>query len=308
MGLFSIITLLAVYLAIFLIGMTVMRSGLLQLSEKRTKGYLTKFTDMPWKGLLIGILITGLLQSSSAVMVITVGLVAAGYLTFYQSIGIMLGSNIGSTFITELITIDISQLIFPMLIIGFLFLFSKKKLPFSFGSSIFGLGCLFVAMNGFESLAIPLAGFPSVQDMLAMTNDHHLFGVGIGTLLTAIIQSSSATTGISMSFLNNDLLSLPAGIAIMLGANIGTCVTAFLASIGSIREAKLTAYAHIWLNVIGVAVFFPWIPWLSGLVSMLASSADVQLAHSSLIFNVISSALALPFVRPFARFVERLHG
>lgn len=299
---------MAIYLAIFLIGMTVMRSGLFQLSEDRTKGILTKFTNSPWKGLMIGIVITGVLQSSSAVMVITVGLVAAGYLSFYQSIGIMLGSNIGSTFITELITIDISHFILPMLVIGFLFLFSKKKLPFSFGSALFGLGCLFIAMDGFESLAMPLAAFPEVQEWLTRTNSHHLFGVGIGTVLTGIIQSSSATTGISMSFLNHDLLTLPAAIAIMLGANIGTCVTAFLASIGSIREAKLTAYAHIWLNVLGVALFYPFIPFLSGFVELLSSSADVQLAHSSLLFNILCSLLALPFVRPFARFVERVHG
>ncbi|CAG9619365.1 hypothetical protein BACCIP111883_00132 [Sutcliffiella rhizosphaerae] len=305
---FSIITLMAIYLAIFLIGMTVMRSGLLQLSEDRTKNFITKFTDYPWKGLLIGIIITGLLQSSSAVMVITVGLVAAGYLSFYQSIGIMLGSNIGSTFITELITIDITPFIFPILILGFILLFSKRKLPFSFGSTMFGLGCLFVAMNGFESLAAPLSTFPKVQEFLTLTNEHHLFGVGIGTLLTAIIQSSSATTGISMSFLSHDLLSLQAGIAIMLGANIGTCVTGYLASIGSIKEAKLTAFAHIWLNVIGVTLFFPLIPFLSRFVELLASSADVQLAHSSLIFNIICSVLALPFAKQFAKFVERIHG
>lgn len=307
MGLFTIITLFFVYLAIFLFGMAVMRTGLLNLTEDRTKGFLQHFTDHPAKGMIVGAVLTALLQSSSAVMVITVGLVAAGYLSFYQSIGIMLGSNIGTTLTTELITLDISNYVFPLLIIGFLFLFSKRKLPFSIGSSIFGLGCLFVAMGGFESLALPLSLFPNVQEFLMHTNDQHLIGVFLGTVITALIHSSSATVGISMSFLNNGLLSLPAGIAIMLGANIGTCITAFMASIGGIKEAKLTAYAHIWLNVFGVLAFFPLIPLLSKLVEYLAVSADVQLAHSSVIFNIVCSFVALPFVKPFSRFVERLH-
>ncbi len=284
-----------------------MRTGLLQLSENRTKDYIRHFTDHPIKGMIVGAVITALLQSSSAVMVITVGLVAAGYLTFYQSIGIMLGSNIGTTLTTELITLDISNYVLPLLLIGFFCLFSKRKLPFSIGSSIFGLGCLFVAMKGFEGLALPLSLYSNVQDFLLLTNEHHFIGVILGTIITAMIHSSSATVGISMSFLNNELLSLPAGIAIMLGSNIGTCVTAYMASFGGIKEAKLTAYAHIWLNIFGVLIFFPLIPLLSNFVEALAANADVQLAHSSVIFNLVCSFIALPFVKPFSRFIEKLH-
>nr|WP_096153341.1 Na/Pi symporter [Bacillus sp. FJAT-45066] len=304
---FSIITLFAVYLAIFLFGMTVMRTGLSHLSEDKLKTYILKFTNHPLKGLVAGALITAVLQSSSAVMVITIGLVAAGYLSFYQSIGIMLGSNIGTTITAELITFRIEEFVVPLLIIGAFVMLMNKKILFSIGATMFGLGCLFVAMNGFETLALPLSIIPAVENLLIWTNEQYVMGVLLGTILTAIIQSSTATTGISMSFLNNDVLTIQTGIAIMLGANIGTCVTAFLASMGGLREARLAAYAHIWLNVGGVLLFIPLIPYLSSLVSGLTSSPDLQLAHSSVIFNVLCSIVVLPFVKQFASFILKVH-
>ena len=304
---FSIITLFAVYLAIFLFGMTVMRTGLSHLSEDKLKTYILKFTNHPFKGLIVGAIITAILQSSSAVMVITIGLVAAGYLSFYQSIGIMLGSNIGTTITTELITFRIEEFVIPLLIIGAFVMLMNKKILFSIGATMFGLGCLFVAMNGFETLALPLSIIPTVEHLLVWTNEQYVTGVLLGTILTAIIQSSTATTGISMSFLNNEILSIQTGIAIMLGANIGTCVTAFLASVGGIREARLAAYAHIWLNVVGVLLFIPLIPILSTIVSGLATSPDLQLAHSSVIFNVLCSILVIPFVKQFSSFIVKVH-
>jgi phosphate:Na+ symporter len=303
----EIISLFAVYIAIFIFGMTVMRTGLYNLSQDKVKLWLITFTNHPIKGLIIGTVITAIIQSSSAVMVLIVGLIATGYLTFKQSIGIILGTNIGTTFTTELITIDIYEAIIPFLFIGFLCLFVRHQQIFSLGALLFGLGCLFVSMNGFEQLAHPLSLYPSIHSFFQYTNNHGLLGVGLGTLLTAIIQSSSATTGIIMGFMNEHLLSLHAGIAIILGANIGTCITAFLASLGSTHEAKLAAYAHIWINIIGVALFYPFIKSLGTVAVMMTSVPDIQLAHVSLIFNVLTSLIALPFSGLLAAFIVRLH-
>ncbi|WP_078545556.1 Na/Pi symporter [Litchfieldia alkalitelluris] len=303
----EIISLFAVYIAIFIFGMTVMRTGLYNLSRDKIKVWLITFTDHPIKGLITGTIITAIIQSSSAVMVLIVGLIATGYLTFKQSIGVILGTNIGTTFTTELITIDIYEAIIPFLIIGFLCLFIKNQQIFSIGALMFGLGCLFVSMNGFEQLAHPLSLYPSLHSFFQYTNDHGLIGVGVGTVITAIIQSSSATTGIIMGFMNEHLLSLHAGIAIVLGANIGTCITAFLASIGSTHEAKLAAYAHIWINVIGVALFYPFIKSLGAVAVMMTSVPDIQLAHVSLIFNVLTSLIALPFSGLLASLILRMH-
>jgi len=305
---FEIFSLFAVFVAIFIFGMTVMRTGLYNLSGEKVKNWLIYFTDNPVKGMVTGTLITAIIQSSSAVMVLVVGLIATGYLTFKQSIGIILGTNIGTTFTTELITLDIYGAIVPLLVIGFLCFFISNRKVFSIGALLFGLGCIFVAMNGFEQLARPLALYPSIHSLFESTNQHNLLGIGLGTVITAIIQSSSATTGIIMGFMNEHLLTLNAGIAIVLGSNIGTCLTAFLASIGSTQEAKFAAFAHIWLNLIGVIAFYPLIQWLGEIAMSLTSTPDVQLAHVSLIFNVLTSLLALPFVGLLAKFILKVHG
>ncbi|MFT4412686.1 Na/Pi symporter [Fredinandcohnia humi] len=303
----ELVSLFAVFIAIFLFGMTVMRTGLYNLTGEKIKVWLIRFTDNPIKGLLTGTIITAIIHSSSAVMVLVVGLIATGYLTFRQSIGIILGTNIGTTFTAEMITFDIFEWIVPLLVVGFLCLFVKNQQVFSFGAFLFGLGCMFVAMNGFEHLAKPISQFPSIHTFFEKTNESGIFGVGVGTLLTAIIQSSTATTGIIMGFINEQLLSLNAGIAILLGANIGTCITAYIASIGSKQEAKLAAYTHIWINLIGVIVFFPFIDMLGALAKMLTSLPDVQIAHISLIFNVLTSLLFLPFTGVLTKFITRFH-
>lgn len=303
----ELVSLFVVFLAIFIFGMTVMRTGLYNLTGDKIREWLIRFTSNPIKGLLTGTIITAIIHSSSAVMVLVVGLIATGYLTFRQSIGIILGTNIGTTFTTELITFDIYAGIVPLLIIGFLCFFVRNQQIFSIGAFLFGLGCMFVAMNGFEQLAKPISLFPAIHSFFQHTNESGLLGVGIGTLITAIIQSSTATTGIIMGFMNEELLSLNAGIAILLGANIGTCVTAFIASIGSRHEAKLAAYTHIWINLFGVVLFFPFINSLGGIAAMLTALPDVQIAHVSLIFNLLTSLMILPFTGLLASFITRIH-
>jgi phosphate:Na+ symporter len=304
----ELFSLFAVYITIFLFGMTVMRTGLVNLSEDRLKMTLMKMTSSPFKGMLVGTLVTAILQSSSAVMVMTVGLVAAGYLTFKQSIGVILGTNIGTCFTTEIIAFNITSAVFPLLILGVILLNTRKHIAYCLGCASFGLGCIFVAMQGLEKLAYPIASIPSAYNFLQLTNEHNLIAIGVGAALSALIQSSTATTAIAMGFINDQVLALPAGIGIILGANIGTCLTAFLASVGASRPAKLVAFAHIWLNIIGVLVFFPFIGWLGSVSASLTTLPNLQLAHAGTIFNIISSLAVLPFVAIFSKFITSLHG
>ncbi|MCF6408538.1 Na/Pi symporter [Pseudalkalibacillus salsuginis] len=304
----QIISLFAVFLTIFLFGMTVMRLGLNTASKQKLKVLLLRYTDKTWKSFLLGILITAVIQSSSAVMVIVIGLVAAQLMNFRQSIGIILGANIGTTISTEIITFEIDQLILPFLIIGFIMIFQSKNWSFCCGSALFGLGCMFVAMNGFEALAGPITQLEWVQHLLQLTNKHILYGLGLGTTMTAVIQSSTATTAIIMSLMHENILSLTSGIAIMLGANVGTCVTAMIASIGTIHEAKLVAFAHTWINIIGVFLFLPFLNLFSNFVILLTHLPDVQIAHASVLFNVISSLLLLPCAGLLAAIITKLHG
>lgn len=304
-----IFILFLIHLGMFLLGMLMMKSGLYVLSGHRLKRWILHFTKTPIQSFLTGTIATALLQSSSAMTVLTVGLVSTGYLTFQQSIGIILGSNIGSTITTELITLDVGASIIPLLLIGaFLVFFVRHRIGYSIGMTLIGLACLFFAMEGFSALAKPLSTTSFVHEWLQQTNRSYIAGILVGTVLTAIIQSSAATIGIAMGFLSEQLLTLPAGIAILLGANIGTCVTALLASIGASREAKFTAYTHLWLNIAGVSIFSLFIAPFAKLVSLFAYSPDVQLAHASVLFNVICSVVALPFARWIEWWVYVVHG
>lgn len=297
-----------VFIGIFLFGMAILRIGLQTFSQHKIEQFLTTMTATPFRGLITGMLITALIQSSSAVMVITVGLIATKLLTFRQSIGIILGANIGTTITAELMTLDPDQLTLPLLIAGFILLQMRKQALFSTGAALFGLGCIFVSMHGLEAMSIPLSSLSFFNHIINETNTSLLYGIGVGTVLTALIQSSTATTGITMSFINQDLLTLPSAIAILYGANIGTCVTAWLASIGSSKEAKLAAYAHIWINVTGVLLFYPLIQVFGSMVEYVTSLPDVQLAHVSILFNVFSSLLFLPLAGILANTIERVHG
>ena len=172
---------------------------------------------------------------------------------------------------------------------------------------LFGIASVFTAMKGFELLAKPLTSMDIINNYILTINDHLLLSLLTGTIMTAIIQSSTAMTGIAMGFLTAGLLHLDAGIAIVLGANIGTCITALIASIGGGKESRLAAFAHVWLNVFGVLLFIPLIPSLTDNALLLAETKSVQLAHISVIFNVATSLMVLPFATSFGKMILFLH-
>lgn len=296
------------FIVIFLAGMSILRLGLFHLSGDKLKTILTKLTDQPLKGFISGIILTGLLQSSSAVMVMTVGLVSAGSLTFKQTIGIILGTNIGSTFITEFMAFSLVQWIIPGVICGALLLLIPYRIAKSIGMVFIGLSAIFAAMSGFKILATPIAGYPVVQNAIVEINDHFFLALLVGIILTAIIHSGSATIGIAMSFVASGELSVSAAILVMLGANIGSCVTGYMASIGSGKEAAITAYAHIWLNLIGVFLFMPFVNQLEHFAAFFTANKETQVAHAGVIFNVISSLMVLPFTKQFAAFILMIHN
>lgn len=299
--------LFVICILLFIFGMTIIRIGLFNLSGEKLRLMLMKLTSTPLKGMLSGTIITAILQSSSTVMIITIGLISARIMTFPQAIGVILGTNIGTTFKTELITFNLGAAVVPLAVAGAFLILFKNKGARSIGMFLFGIASVFSAMKGFEMLSGPLTTVPLIHRSLLSLNGSLLLSVLIGAGLTAIIQSSTAMTGIAMGFLTAGILDIEAGIAIMLGANIGTCITALVASIGSGEEAKLAAFAHIWLNVFGVLAFIPLIPPLAELAPRLAASKDVQLAHISVIFNVAVSLAMLPFANRFGHFILKVH-
>ncbi len=301
------IILFNLYIILFLCAMAILRNGLLNLTGESLKQRLQAVTNTPIKGFFTGMVFTAILQSSSAMMVMTVGLVSVGGLTFVQSIGIILGSNIGTTVTAIFMTFSVDQLILPGLIIGFcLLLIPIHNIQHS-GFALFGLFSIFFSIQGFSSLSETLTQYSYFSIIMQSVEHSVLFAIIVGAVITAIIHSGTATIAIAMGFIVADQLSLTAGIALMLGANIGSCVTGYIASIGAGKEAKLTAYAHIWLNIIGVALFYPFIDYLELAASTFSDEKNIQLAHASVIFNVICSLLVLPFVRQFSNFILMLH-
>lgn len=293
-----------VYIWIFLFGLFILKTGIQQISYQKMKKWLMKYTSNPIKGFIIGVVMTAILQSSSTTIVIIVSLTSLGLLSFPSAIAIILGANVGTTLTAEILSFSNFGLMWILLISGFIFLCIHKQLIFSIGCMLFGLGTIFTALYGFESLVEPIRQTPYIEEGLYDISRETSYSVLFGMLVTGVTQSSSAFTGMVMSFMNQDLLSLSSAIAMILGANIGTCFTALLASIGSKIEAKWTAYAHIWINVLGVLFFIPFINWLGDFVSSLSTIPGRQLAHASVIFNLIISCFFLPFIKPLAAFIK----
>ncbi|RYL91614.1 Na/Pi cotransporter family protein [Sporolactobacillus sp. THM7-4] len=293
------------YILLFLLGMGVMTGGMHTLVGGKMQNVLQKAADTPFKGLIIGTFASILLQSSSAVTIITVGLIAARAILFSQSIGIILGANVGTTLTGEIATLPIGSMYFVFLLIGIVMMCLPLRHSFSIGSLLFGIGCLFASMAGFSSLAEPLVQSPFIRDLLIDSNESLLYAVVVGTLFSAIIQSSSATMLVCMGFLDHGILSLPSAIAIMFGSNVGTCLTTYLASLGAGQEGRWTAYTHILFNILSVLLFFPLIMPLADFSMTIAGNSRTALAHTSVVFNLISAFLALPLAGPFGRWVER---
>jgi phosphate:Na+ symporter len=292
---------LLVGLGLFMGGMYLMRLGLFALAGENLGRWLVRFTKTPTRGMITGTIVTMLVQSSSAVSVVTIGLANARLLSFPQTVGIILGTNIGTTFTTQLIALNPQKLAMPMFLIGCSILWLRSPVIRATGMSMAGFGCVFLGIQMMQRLAEPLQHTSFFLSALARPDSHYLNGIVAGAIFTALLHSSSAVTAITMGFMNEQVLSLSMGIAIVLGSNIGTCVTAVMAAIGGNAAAKQFAWVHVFLNVVGVLLFLPFIQLLGDTVSWLTSDPALQIAHTQTLFNVICSLLALPFSHSIAR-------
>lgn len=297
----EIIIPLATGIALFLFGMHLMRIGLMKISGKHLHRFLYRFTKTPYHGFFSGAVATLLLQSSSAVTVITIGLINAEMMTFYQGLGIILGANLGTVATVELVALNIGKWAVPLLLTGFLFVLYPSEKWRGFGLFLGGLSTIFLGMDALQMISIPIQRLPVMNTITSMPDHEIMIGLLFGLFVTSIIQSSSATIALTMGIIYNQGISLPLGIAIVLGSNIGTCITAVLASFGGNAEGKQVATAHLLLNFLGITLFLPFIGPFSDLIQMLTSSPPVQIAHTQLVFNLISSLIVLPFVKPFAK-------
>jgi phosphate:Na+ symporter len=296
-------------LALFLYGMQMMSSGLEAAAGNRMKRILEKLTSNRILGVLVGAGITAVIQSSSATTVMVVGFVNSGLMTLTQAVWIIMGANIGTTITGQLITLDVGALAPLFAFVGVaLVVFTKKVALHNYGQIVAGFGTLFIGMDMMSSSMMPLR--ESEAFIQLMTNfSNPLFGILAGMIFTAVIQSSSASVGILQALAASGLIGLPSAVYVLFGQNIGTCVTAVLASIGTSRNAKRTTIIHLMFNIIGTTIFTlicVLTPFTSFVEGLTPTNPTAQIANMHTIFNVATTLLLMPFGTLLAKLAVKI--
>ena len=308
MGIGNIIA-LAGGLGLFLYGMRVMGEGLEMAAGNKLKKLLEILTKNRFLGVIVGIVVTAIIQSSSATTVMVVGFVNAGLLELSQTIGIIMGANIGTTVTSVLIALKLDKIAPIAVFLGaVLIMFFKNKKFQSFGGIFIGFGMLFVGLSTMSTAMEPLQNFQPFLDFMVSFQNNPLLCVLIGAVVTAVIQSSSASIGILQALALQNLIGIRGAIFILCGQNIGTCVTALLAAVGTNKTAKRTAVIHLLFNVIGsiifilIVLFTPFTDW----ISLIQGGTVAQIAASHLLFNILATLVMFPFAKYLASLACRI--
>ncbi|HZJ57054.1 MAG TPA: Na/Pi cotransporter family protein [Clostridia bacterium] len=296
----SMIIMLAGGLGLFIYGMKMMGDGLEKAAGSRLKRLLEILTENRLMGLLVGAIVTAVIQSSSATTVMVVGFVNAGIMTLGQAVGVIMGANIGTTMTAFLISLNLTD-IAPIIVfvgVGLVF-FSKRKFVKSIGEILVGFGILFIGMGFMSDSMVPLRTNAGFQRLL-VSMSHPILGIIAGTIMTVVLQSSSAAVGILQALATQGLIGLNSAIFILFGQNIGTCITAILASIGTNTNAKRAAFIHLSIKVIGTSIFMVamalGVPFVDFILKVSpANSPMSQVANAHIGFNVITAAILFPF-------------
>ena len=293
-------------LAIFLIGMEMMTEALRLIVGGKARAVIEKLTSNRFMGLLTGAGITAVVQSSSVTTVLVVGFISAGLMSFVESIPVILGSNIGTTITAQVIAFNVTTWALALVAGGFLLTqLAKREKRRAQGAAIVGLGLVFFGMVVMGEAMSPLRTYePFINAMESL--DNLFLAIFVGAIFTALVQSSSATTGIVIVLASQGLISLEAGVGLIMGANIGTSVTALLAAIGKPRDAQRAAVAHLVFNVMGVLIWIPFLGLLVSWVESIGGGTSREVANAHTIFNVVNALIFLPFVTQFAALITRM--
>lgn len=298
-------------LGIFLLGIKYMGEGLQKSAGDRLKDVLDIFTRNPFMGVLAGMIVTILIQSSSGTTVLTVGLVNAGFMTFRQAIGVIMGANIGTTATAFIIGIDLGAYALPILAVGAFLLFFFKNLKITaIGQAVFGVGALFFGLELMSSGMSPLRNLEAFRELTISMSETPILGVVIGTVFTMIVQSSTATIGILQGLFSQGAIRLDAAMPVLFGDNLGTTITAVLASIGTSVAARRAAFTHVTFNVIGVILGLSVLGLFTQYVAFLQSHFNlnpemtIAFAHGS--YNIANVIIQFPFIGALAWFVTKI--
>jgi phosphate:Na+ symporter len=293
---------------LFVFGMKTAGWGLQKVAGARLRTILSTLTNTPVKGTVIGALMAATIQSSSATTVMVVGFVNASLMTLSQAIGVVYGANIGTTFTVQLIAFRFAD--YSLLLVGLgvlLFAVKGNRLVQYLGQSLLGFGLIFLGIKILTDTTEPLRSYPGFVESMVSLSAHPLLGIIIAAVFTGIIQSSAATIGIGMVLAGQGILDLSAVIPIILGADIGTCSTALLSSIGSSREGKRVAVAHLLFNLIGTILVYPFIGLFHELILFFSgpftTSISRQIANGHMLFKVLNTMVFLPLTPLFRKII-----
>lgn len=298
-------------LGIFLFGIKYLGDGLQKAAGNRLKEILNRFTSTPFRAVVAGIVVTGLIQSSSGTTVLAVGLVSAGFMTLRQAIGVIMGANVGTTVTAFIIGFNLSAYALPIIGLGAILLFfAKRPTLHSIGQILFGFGALFYGLKLMGSAMDPLKDLPQFNQLMISVSHQPILGVGIGTLLTMVVQSSSATIGILQQLYMQGSVTLTAALPILFGDNIGTTITAVIACLGASVSAKRTAASHVIFNLMGAIIFTLLLSPFTQLVLLFTKSFGLnpamQIAFAHGLFNVSNLALQFWFIPQIEQIVKRI--
>ena len=304
-SLFLLMTGLLGGLGMFLYGMEMMSDGMKMTAGNSMRKILETLTSNRFIAVFVGAFVTMVIQSSSATTVMLVSFVNSGLLGFGQALGVVLGSNIGSTVTAQIVAFKITDYALLLIAAGTVMsLFSKKETVKHLGFVVLGFGLLFYGMKVMSDTMKPLRSDPTFNAIL-ISFENPFLGILAGAIFTALVQSSSATTGIVITLASGGSITLEAGVPLILGANIGTCITALLAGLNASRDAKRVAIGHVFFNVLGVLLFCFWIPYFAEIMSNTSESIPRQIANAHTVFNIVSTIVFLPFTSLIAKNITR---
>jgi len=307
MNLFFILLQLGGGLALFLFSINMLSNTLKKVASVRLKNILQKATGNPVKGALTGTVVTFMVQSSSVTVLLLLGLVNSGIMTLRQSIYVILGSEIGTTITAQIIAFKVKMIFYPLIIAGFaMSRLGKKEKVNHIGDTFLYMGMIFLSMKIMADGASPLKEYPLVLKVIADFGVYPLLGIVIGAVLTAVTNSSSATTSLVIAMSMEGIISLDAGIALIIGANIGTCVLELIAAAGTSIAARRTGMAQFIINISGAVLFFPFLEQFAGLIALTATDTPRLIANAHTVFNVTVSLIMMPFVTILMHFLSIL--
>lgn len=296
-------------LGMFLYGMNVMGDGLQKAAGEKLKKIIEMLTTNRIMGVLVGTLVTAIIQSSSATTVMTIGFVNAGIMSLQQAVGVIMGANIGTTVTAQLVSFNIEKYAPIAIGIGMVFwFFTKKKNIKNISEILIGFGILFVGMNFMKEAAAPVSEMSQVHDAMLYLSKNPVLGILAGFLITGTIQSSSASIGILIVLASQGLLPITAALPILYGDNIGTCVTSLLSTIGASRNARRAAIMHLCFNVIGTLLFIIVLskPIIALVTSIDPTNVPRQIANAHTLFNVVNVIVLLPFSTYLVKLATKL--